>query len=71
MTRTELVQKLALNMNYSKRKSGEIINAMLDGIILGVYKDGKTSIRNFGLFRIEKIIKSRDNTLVPELDIGR
>ncbi len=53
MTRTELVQKLALNMNYSKRKSGEIVNVILEGIILGVCQDGKTTLRNFGLFRIK------------------
>ena len=53
MIRVELEKKLAMHVNISEQKAKEILNAMLEGIILGVCKDGKTSMRKFGAFSVK------------------
>jgi len=53
MIRQELEKKLATNIFVSKQKAKEILYALLEGIILGVHQDGKTSIRKFGLFTVK------------------
>jgi len=54
MNREDLSRKLAGELNISFRKSEKYLNYIIEAIIKGTTKDGKTTIRNFGLFTIRK-----------------
>jgi integration host factor subunit beta len=54
MTRVQLINKLSLRMNVSKRFGKLYFTAFLDSIMENLYKKDRVVIRGFGSFKIKE-----------------
>lgn len=54
MTKQELIEKMAMEIDVSKKKAGEAFNAVLDGIRLSLEKDEKVTLVGFGTFSVAR-----------------
>jgi nucleoid DNA-binding protein len=63
MNRAQLVSKLSLRMNVSKKIGELYFTSFLDSIMQNIYIDGRVAIRGFGSFKVNEY-KSR-NTKKP------
>lgn len=54
MTKQELIEKMAMEIDISKKKAGDAINAVLDGIKLSLEKDEKVTLVGFGTFSVAR-----------------
>ena len=52
MTRTQLVKKLSLRMNVTKKEAELYLTAFLDAIMETLHKDGRVVVQGFGSFRL-------------------
>ena len=50
MTKEELVYEVTRQLGGSKKKSSEYIDAVLEGIRIGMKKDGEVKLNGFGIF---------------------
>ena len=54
MTKTQLVEAIAQEVNVSKRAAHEAVEAILDTIMEAVKKEGEVRITGFGTFKKSK-----------------
>lgn len=54
MTKQDLIEKIAMEIDISKKKAGDAINTVLDGIKLSLEKDEKVTLVGFGTFSVAK-----------------
>ncbi|MEA2103090.1 MAG: HU family DNA-binding protein [Candidatus Cloacimonadota bacterium] len=54
MTKKDLIDSLALEVDISKKKAGDAINHILDAITLSLEKGEKVTLVGFGTFKIQK-----------------
>ena len=55
MTRVQLVNKLALKMNITKKDADIYLTAFLDSIIDGLVKGERVIVQGFGSFKVSKL----------------
>ena len=55
MIRLELAEKLSRELKVTEKKAGEIINAFCNAVRIGLQKDGKVMIQNFGVFEMRPL----------------
>jgi len=54
MTRAQLVNKLSLRMNVTKKEAELYLTSFLDAIMETLHKDGRVVVQGFGSFRVNK-----------------
>ena len=54
MTKQELIEKVAMDTDISKKKAGDAVNSVFDGIKLGLEKGDKITMVGFGTFSVAK-----------------
>jgi len=54
MTRAQLVSKLSLRMQVTKKEATIYLNAFLDSIVEALHKDSRLVIQGFGSFKINE-----------------
>lgn len=56
MTKADLVEKIAVTVNLTKKETEVVIDTMFDGIAkaLASSNDGKVELRGFGSFRVRR-----------------
>ncbi len=54
MTKQELIEKVAADVDLSKKKAGDAINAIFDSIKLSLEKGDKVTLVGFGTFSVAK-----------------
>ena len=54
MTRAQLVSKLSLRMQVTKKEATIYLNAFLDSIVETLHKDSRLVIQGFGSFKINE-----------------
>ena len=54
MTRVQLVNKLALRMNVSKKEADLYLTAFLDSIMEALNKDERVVVQGFGSFKVKE-----------------
>ena len=54
MTKQELIEKVAMDADISKKKAGDAVNAVFDSIKLGLEKGDKITMVGFGTFSVAK-----------------
>jgi len=54
MTKQELIEKVALDVDISKKKAGDAVNAVFDTIRLSLEKGEKITMVGFGTFSVAK-----------------
>ncbi|MFN3476541.1 MAG: HU family DNA-binding protein [Candidatus Methylomirabilales bacterium] len=52
MTKAELVEKVAAQVNLTKKDTEVVIDTILDGIANALKEHGKVELRGFGSFRV-------------------
>ena len=52
MTRAQLVSKLSLRMDVTKKEADIYLSAFLDSIMETLHKDGRVVVQGFGSFKI-------------------
>ena len=52
MTKTELIAKIADELNVSKKLAGEFVNTFASTVINGVKEDKEVRIQGFGTFKL-------------------
>ena len=52
MTKTELIAKIANDLNVSKKLAGEFVNTFASAVINGVKEDKEVRIQGFGTFKL-------------------
>jgi len=54
MTRVQLVSKLSLRMDVSKKEADLYLTAFLDSIMETLHKDGRVVVQGFGSFKVNE-----------------
>ena len=54
MTRAQLVSKLSLRMDVTKKEADIYLSAFLDSIMETLHKDGRVVVQGFGSFKINE-----------------
>lgn len=54
MTRAQLVNKLSLKMDVSRKEANLYLTAFLDSIIETLHKDGRVVVQGFGSFKVNE-----------------
>lgn len=54
MTRAQLVSKLSLRMDVTKKEAEIYLSAFLDSIMETLHKDGRVVVQGFGSFKINE-----------------
>ena len=54
MTRAQLVSKLSLRMDVTKKEADTYLTAFLDSIMETLHKDGRVVVQGFGSFKINE-----------------
>ncbi len=54
MTRAQLVSKLSLRMDVTKKEADVYLSAFLDSIMETLHKDGRVVVQGFGSFKINE-----------------
>ena len=54
MTRAQLVSKLSLRMDVTKKEADLYLSAFLDSIMETLYKDGRVVVQGFGSFKVNE-----------------
>lgn len=54
MTKQELIEKVAMGIDVSKKKAGDAINTILDSIKLSLERGEKVTLVGFGTFSVVK-----------------
>ena len=54
MTRAQLVSKLSLRMDVTKKEADMYLSAFLDSIMETLHKDGRVVVQGFGSFKINE-----------------
>ena len=54
MTRAQLVGKLSLRMDVTKKEADIYLSAFLDSIMENLHKDGRVVVQGFGSFKINE-----------------
>ena len=54
MTRAQLVNKLSLRMDVTKKEADLYLSAFLDSIMETLHKDGRVVVQGFGSFKINE-----------------
>ncbi len=54
MTRAQLVSKLSLRMDVTKKEAAIYLSAFLDSIMETLHKDGRVVVQGFGSFKINE-----------------
>lgn len=54
MTKQELIEKVAMNVDISKKKAGDVVNSVFDNIKLSLEKGDKITMVGFGTFSVAK-----------------
>jgi len=54
MTKQELIEKVAMNVEISKKKAGDAVNSVFDNIKLSLEKGDKITMVGFGTFSVAK-----------------
>ncbi len=54
MTKAELVEKMAKDVDISKAAAGKSLDSMIDGVIKALKKGNKVSLVGFGTFSVSK-----------------
>ena len=54
MTKQELIEKVAMGADISKKKAGDAVNSVFDSIKLGLEKGDKITMVGFGTFSVAK-----------------
>ncbi len=52
MNKTELIEIVSKNAELTKKESAAAVDALLDGIVEGLVKDGKVQLIGFGSFEV-------------------
>ena len=52
MNKTELIEIVSKNAELTKKESAAAVDALLDGIVEGLVKDGKVQLIDFGSFEV-------------------
>ena len=52
MNKTELIEIVSKNAELTKKESAAAVDALLDGIVEGLVKDGKVQLIGFGTFEV-------------------
>jgi DNA-binding protein HU-alpha len=51
MTKTQLIAKIADDLDVSKRMAADMVNAFIDSVVQGVKKGGEVRLQGFGTFK--------------------
>ncbi len=54
MTRAQLVNKLSVRMNVTKKEAELYLTSFLDSIMETLHKDGRVVVQGFGSFRVNQ-----------------
>jgi nucleoid DNA-binding protein len=54
MTRAQLINKLSLRLNVSRREADLYLTAFLDSIVETLHNDGRVVIHGFGSFKVNE-----------------
>ncbi len=54
MTRVQLVSKLALRLDVTKKEANLYLTAFLDSIMENLHKDGRVVVQGFGSFKVNE-----------------
>ena len=54
MTRVQLVSKLALRLDVTKKEANLYLAAFLDSIMENLHKDGRVVVQGFGSFKVNE-----------------
>ena len=54
MTRAQLVNKLSLKMDVSRKEADLYLTAFLDSIMETLHKDGRVVVKGFGSFKVNE-----------------
>lgn len=73
MTRDDLVNAVAPEVGLTKAKVNQVFGSFLTNIMIGVRKDGRVSLKNFGTFRtkINQARKARNPTTNEVVDVPK
>ena len=66
MTRVQLVSKLALRLDVTKKEANLYLTAFLDSIMENLHKDGRVVVQGFGSFKANKYKALVAKYLLPE-----
>jgi nucleoid DNA-binding protein len=66
MTRVQLVSKLALRLDVTKKEANLYLTAFLDSIMENLHKDGRVVVQGFGSFKVNEYKARVAKYLLPE-----
>ena len=67
MTRVQLVSKLALRLDVTKKEANLYLTVFLDSIMETLHKDGRVVVQGFGSFKVNEY-KAREKTSDRRVD---